>query len=142
MTTLNETAQRILAILEEAGEADVPLIMCSVLEPSGSPDELSAIADALEVLVRADFIRMSISRDEQSRLVRLSQNESLGSIAELREAMRYGLEGAGWTDTRIKGPPYPESFPYVVTSQAGLSMAQSLLEKRGWEWWNPRVKTK
>ena len=54
---------RILAELEEAGEEDVPTLMNTVLKPAGDNSEVEMMRRALENLVRADLVRMSVDLD-------------------------------------------------------------------------------
>lgn len=132
---LSELQMRILAELEEAGEENVPTIMNTVMEPTGDPSEVDAIQQALEGLVQADFISMSIDLDAAKRLKVLSQDQSLAVIADLRAGLGFRASDRHWMDIRRKGPPYSWSFPYILATSEARRKGREILMERGHNWW-------
>jgi hypothetical protein len=126
---------RILSELEEAGAEDVVTMMVTVMQSAGDVGEVHDMQRALENLVQADFIRMSMERDESKRLRRLSKTESLDVIADLRSGLRFDSDRRYWKDTRHAGPPYGSPFPYIVATETGKENAFQILDQRGYQWW-------
>ena len=73
MSELSELEMRVLSELEEAGEEDVVTMMMTVMPPTGQASEVDDMQRALESLVRADLVRMSMDRDTTGRLKALSK---------------------------------------------------------------------
>jgi hypothetical protein len=136
MSELSELEMRVLSELEEAGEEDVVTMMMTVMPPTGQASEVDDMQRALESLVRADLVRMSMDRDTTGRLKALSKDESLSAIADLKSQLRF--MGENWVDTRYSGPPFGDPFPYIVDTEAGKEKAFQILEQRGYQWWRRR----
>jgi hypothetical protein len=136
MSELSELEMRVLSELEEAGEEDVVTMMMTVMPPTGQASEVDDMQRALESLVRADLVRMSMDRDTTGRLKALSKDESLSAIADLKSQLRF--MGENWVDTRYSGPPFGDPFPYIVDTEAGREKALQILEQRGYQWWRRR----
>jgi len=126
---------RIVSELEEAGEEDVVTMMNTVVQPAGDPGELAEVQQALENLVHADLIRMSMDRDSSGRLKDFPKNESLDVIADLESGLSFNRERMLWTDTRHPGPPYADPFPYIVNTETGRKKGFEILDERGYQWW-------
>lgn len=135
MSTVSELEMRILSELEEAGEEDVLALLVTAMEPIGDANEIEQLCGALNNLVGADLVRMSVDRDATRRLRALTQDESLAVIAELPANLRYNREGRHWIDMRHTGPPYGSPFPYVVGTDSGIVRALEILHERGYQWW-------
>ena len=138
MSRLSELEMRILSELEEAGEENVAAMINTVMQPVGDAAELTEMQRALENLVRADLVRMSMDRDSTGRLRDLSAHESLNVIADLTSGLRFSSERVYWTDTRHSGPPYGDPFPYVVNTEAGKKKGFEILDERGYQWWRAK----
>jgi hypothetical protein len=140
--TLPETAQRILAFLEEAGQEEVHLAMNSIFMPPRSPDALDDFVLSLTNLVNLGFIRMARDRDATRRLIDLDTADSISAVLVIPTYMQCVADDPYWVDSRVKGPPYKELLPVIVLTKEGYTKGRELINTRGWEWWNPRVKTK
>jgi hypothetical protein len=138
VSALSELEMRIVSELEEAGEEDIVTMMNTVVQPAGDIRELADVQQALENLVRADLIRMSMDRDATGRLRDLSASESLDVIADLNSGLRFKGDKRLWTDTRQSGPPYGFPFPYIVNTASGKKKGFEILEERGYQWWRPK----
>jgi hypothetical protein len=135
MSTLSELEMRILSELEEAGEEDVVTMINTVMECTGDVSEVRELQSALENLVRADFVRMSIDQDSSKRLRALTKEESLMVIAELQSHLRFKSSDGHWTDERHTGPPYDWPYPYIVNTDSGREKGFEILDERGYQWW-------
>lgn len=94
---------------------------------------------ALEALVRADLVRMSVDRDASRRLRALPKEESLAVIADLSPNLRFKADRRLWCDARRTGPPYSSPFPYVIDTDAGRVKATEILTERGYQWWRQKT---
>ena len=138
MSRLSELEMRVLSELEEAGEENVAAMLNTVMHPIGDPSELADMQQALENLVRADLVRMSMDRDPTGRLRDLSVDESLDVIADLTSGLRFNSATMYWADTRHSGPPFGDPFPYIVNTDTGKEKGFEVLDERGDQWWRPK----
>jgi len=111
---LSELEARILSEARQAGKEDVAAMMMRVMPVTGHASELEDMQQALEDLVRADLIGMSMHRDAGGRLRALSKEDSLDAIADLRSGLRFRV--GRWVDTRHAWAPVGEPFPYIVST--------------------------
>ena len=139
MYSIDETAMRILATLEEAGEDDAVDLINTVNATSGAPGELKQFVMALEQLIRGGLVRMSTDKEKSGTLRPLSVDESLTALEAISSYTQYDSKASAWFDTRRTAPPYSGRFPYVLTTDVGLPIAQELLKTRGWQWWKRRI---
>lgn len=137
MQIFSEWEMRILAVLEEAGEENVPALLNTIVDPIGVPEELTALQEALSKLVDFDYIRMSTGLDAFKRLERSSKSISLEIITEMQTRLIYDIRTRLWRDRQHHGPPYLEPFPYVVYTGSGRQKATEILSERGYQWWRP-----
>jgi len=140
MSALSELEIRILSELEEAGEENVAAMLNTIIDPVGDAAELTSLQGALEKLVGADLVRMSMTRDSAGRLRELSAEGSLDAITDLSSGLRFSREKKHWTDTRHSGPPYGDPFPYIVNTERGKEKGFEILDSRGYQWWRPKKK--
>jgi hypothetical protein len=141
-STLSETAQRILAFLEEAGQEQVRLTMISIFITDKSPENLNDFVVNMKSLVQYGYIRMASQYDASRRLIDLGVAESMDAVAAISTYMQFSADEKYWIDSRVTGPPYSIMLPQIVLTPEGYAKARELMNARGWEWWNPRVKTK
>jgi hypothetical protein len=113
---LSELEARVLCEARQAGNEDVATMMMRVMPVSGHASELEDMQGALQDLVRADLIGMSMNRDAGGRLRPLSKEDSLDAIADLRSGLRFRV--GRWVDTRHSRAPMGEPFPYIVSMVA------------------------
>jgi hypothetical protein len=139
MVELNELEVRVLAVLEEAGEENVPSLLNTVLLGSNNGKSLRVYLDALRSLVRKDFVRLSISRGADRRLADLSPEDSLDQIEDQTAKLKFDETELYWKDTSRVGPPYGPSYPYVVLTKSGKEKSREILTERGYQWWSPIV---
>ncbi|MEZ5851838.1 MAG: hypothetical protein R3D68_14430 [Hyphomicrobiaceae bacterium] len=135
MSTLTELEQRILAELEEAGEESVQTLAVTLLDGTGSRDELMEFTSALISLVQNGFVLLSISRDEARRLEDLPMEASLKEISRIDSYLDFDQSLGRWMDRRHTTPPYGPAYPYVVYTERGEETARGILKRRGYRWW-------
>lgn len=138
MSGLSELEMRILSELEEAGEENIAAMLNTIIQPIGDASEVASLQQALENLVRADFIRMSTDRDSAGRLRDLSAAGSQGIIANLTSGLHFDSEKMFWANTRHSGPPFGDPFPYIVNTKSGKKKGFEILDERGYQWWRPK----
>jgi hypothetical protein len=141
-TNISETAQRILALLEEAGEEDICLIMNTVLTQQRESNCLNEFISALKEILSLGYASMATGVDGARRLIKSDVTTSIAAATEIEQYIQFDEARLCWVDSRVKGPPYQEMFPLLVLTQMGYQKAAEILTTRGSEWWNPRVKTK
>lgn len=142
MAELSELEMRILSELEEAGQEEIPTLINTVMTVTGDPSEIDDIEDALKELFRAGFARIAIDRDESDRLRRVSVEESLTLVSDLRKRLRFRESDKHWTDMDDMGPPYSANYiepPYVVYTDVGKNRAFQILDERGYQWWRQKT---
>ena len=143
---LSETAQRILALLEEAGEDAVSSTINTVFLPPRSAEAMDNFVTALLDLVNSGYARMAQDRDASRRLVDLDIPLSVAAVLAIPTYIQFveNPPSAGddpeWVDTRSKGPPYAMMLPRIVLTTDGSAKADEIMTARGWEWWIPRAK--
>jgi hypothetical protein len=115
MPALSELELQILAEVEEGGPKDVAAVMNALFQVVTGEAALMEIELALENLVRADLVRMSMSRDACGRLQQLSRDESLDAIADLHSGLR--RKSGRWLDTRHSAPQSGDLYPYIVCKE-------------------------
>jgi len=135
MPELSETEMRILSVLEELEYENVPAMMNTVMQPAGDVGELAEMQWALENLVQRDYAIMTMDLDSSGKFRRLSKDESMEVIADLRSGLRFNGDRTLWIDTRRKGPPFGLAFPFIVSTHSGRVKGREILEERGYQWW-------
>jgi hypothetical protein len=134
---IRELADRILLELEEAGEENIPTILNVVNDRHGVHKELEDLQVALVNLVQSGHVRMAVERDRNGLLQDADVDTSLRVISELPDYIRFDSDRGRWTNARIKGPPFPEAFPYAVHTPVGKLAGRQLINERGYRWWRP-----
>jgi hypothetical protein len=86
--------------------------MNTLMHVSGGMGELADMQHVLTRLVRADVVRMSMTRDASGRLMPLSQIESFEAIEDLWSGLRF--KDGRWTDTRHAASRLDDLFPHIV----------------------------
>jgi hypothetical protein len=102
-------------LLSELGAVhgrDVAAVMNALMHASGSANELADMQRALENLVRADLVRMSMTRDGSGCLIHLSKAESLEVVEDLQSGLRF--KAGRWIDTRHAASGLEDPFPFIV----------------------------
>jgi hypothetical protein len=112
MPALSALELQILSQLEEGGTKDVAAVMNAMGCASGSAGELADMQSALENLVRADLVAMSMTRHAAGRLIHLSKAESLEVVEDLWSGLRF--KAGRWIDTRHAASGLEEPFPFIV----------------------------
>jgi hypothetical protein len=133
----SELEQRILAVLDDAGEEDVPTLLNTVLLGAVGAGTLNSYLVALRILVTQNLIRLANSRENNGRLSELSIEESLQEIDNQAVVLKYDPAEGSWQDSSRTGPPYPPSNPNVVRTQLGKQRSREILTERGYQWWSP-----
>ena len=137
---LSETAQRILGLLEEAGEEEICLTMNTIFMPPRTEKAVDELIASLLVLVNSGYARMAQVRAPKIGLVNLDIEASIAAVLAIPTYIKFVPEGPYWVDTRSIGPPYPDLLPNIVLTDDGFAKARQILTARGWEWWVPRAK--
>jgi hypothetical protein len=132
---LSELEMRILSELEEAGEESVVTLLNTVTRKRGGMLELTQLQLALKTLVDLDLARISVERDESSRLKELSKDHSQVEIDRIPLNVRFGPLGGYWELLRRPSAKADDDFPYVVDTPEGQNKAFEILEERGYQWW-------
>jgi hypothetical protein len=138
MAPISELEMRILSELEELHFENIPAMMNTVMEPAGEPNELTDMQEALRGLVMAELATMCSGRDSEGRLKGLSKDESLASIVNLDSTLRFDATRKLWTNSRRTGPPFRETFPFVLNTKTGKEKGFEILQERGYQWWRPK----
>jgi hypothetical protein len=135
---LSELAMRILSELEEAGEENVTAMLNTVVDGTGTEEQISSYQQALRELVQADLARMSIERDVSRRLVRASSLTSEEQIEGIASFLVFDHQAQRWRDRRRTGPPFIDPFPHIVCTSSGKQKGFEILDKRGYQWWRTK----
>ena len=138
MAKISELEMRILSELEELHFENIPAMMNTVMEPAGEPNELTEMQEALRGLVMAELATMCAGRDTDGRFRGLSKDESLATIADLDSILRFDASRKLWTNSQRTGPPFSETFPFVLNTKAGKEKGFGILQERGYQWWRPK----
>lgn len=138
-TELNELEMRVLAMLEEAGEETAVVALNTVVDPQGSPTELSGYQEVLMLLIKKGLIDVRMYSIPTGHLL-LSQELGLKEVAGLGEHYRYLLNEGHWTDVRENGPPFFQTpLPSIFLTELGGEKSVEILESRGYQWWRPVI---
>lgn len=135
MAQLSEIAQRALSELEEAGEENIPTLLNTVTERTGSLAELRAMQNALTSLIDAGLVVMAIERDSSRRWKRSSARESAALIDSSTDWLVFRESDRHWTDNRKNGPPFAFESPHVLATSEGVARGRQILDDRGYQWW-------
>ncbi len=136
MIETDELQQRILAELQEAGFDDLHGTLNTVIDPTGSSEEIDRFRDALEALTQRGLGYLNFERINTRQLVRLSQEETSDFLANLGSWFRYDREQRYWT--LGNGDPLIDQYPVLFLTRSGIEEANKILARRGYQWWAPR----
>ena len=139
MIELSELEMRILAELEEAGEADAASMLNTIINPEGRPEELANYQRALSKILEKDLIEIRMDSIPTGSIP-LTKRDALAEAAGLSKNYTFSKSDGHWTDIREKGPPYfltPQ--PRLFITDAGNAKSIELLEARGYQWWRQVV---
>lgn len=120
--------QRLLALLEEAGEETISALVNSVGQCNGSPSELDIVIESLISLTQQSLVCCASRRDEKTlKWIPINPTNSHALLAKLRENIRW------FPDERLWKWDVPTSPLVVLLTDAGLQKARKLLATHGWE---------
>lgn len=133
MTKLGEYEQRVLAALEEAWQENAYSILNTIIEPLGKPEEVQLLQEALQSLVRMDYVAMGMETFHPRQDEWLSQSNSLALILTLEQWFEFDTSDLSWT---LRGKAWKDSaYPAVRLTETGKDMAFKILDQRGYQWW-------
>ena len=131
MPKLSETAQRILANLEEAHAENISSTMNTIFRfpLKGDSVELLDTKAALVELINERLVRLAVTNPKTRRYDERSVEDSSRIAADLENRVAFSTQERIWK--------WDRSFEIeeIVTTDAGLAEARRLLDERGYEWW-------
>ena len=127
MTELTKLQRRILALLEEAGEDHLLRTYQHRPQARGMPEEILAMRDALDGLIRAGLVTMAVSRNNTTlRLIPLKRDKAISLLQEAINFIKWSEDHGLWEWNGTL--PCPD----VVVTRSGLAMARKVLSEDGW----------
>lgn len=128
MSTLTRLERRILAVLEEAGEEQMPTLTNTVARPRGGPEEIDAMSRALLNLHANGYVELAVTRpgDESGGRAPLSGEDVITLLQGLPGCFRWSPEDQAWRwqDELSRAE--------VLLTNAGVAMSGSILAEDGW----------
>jgi hypothetical protein len=138
MVELSELDLRILATLEEARRYDVESMFVETMDASGAVDEVQSMQKALENLLQAGLITMTMWSIPSGHRA-LDNKEARAEVQALTTNMIFDSQNKYWADRRQVGPPYYQvPMPQIILTELGYERAVDALDKRGFQWWRSK----
>ncbi|HRK19866.1 MAG TPA: hypothetical protein PK970_12985 [Hyphomicrobiaceae bacterium] len=124
MFTAQETAERLLSELEEAGAENVATLLNTIFAPTGSNSELETVMLAVEQLLKSGDITLeTLPRRPRQHTAAVPLN-----VDGLPALISYSTERKCWTFAS-------DGVPEIVLTEKGRSRSRAILERRGYQWW-------
>lgn len=138
MIQATELAERILAELEDTGFDNLHAILNTVIQPSGSSDEIEELRNALSAITEGNLGYLNLEWINPQKIVRLNNEQSAKLIQELADWFRFDAEERYWV--LGNGDPLKDPAPVLFLTRPGIEMARKILDARGYHWWMARQK--
>jgi hypothetical protein len=128
MLELTCLQRRILAVLEEPGGYNVPVLTNTVAHPHGEPSEMRAMSIALIGLISDGLVQVEILEWARwsYRPPPLPREDAIKCLTDLHVSAVWSA-GRGqweWRDS--------SRVPEVVLTDAGMRVAHAILSEEGW----------
>ena len=133
MVGLTELEQRILAVLEEAGENNSYSVLNTIIDGSGDEGELVQYVAALTSLISSGALVLGwyyyepLSREWLSREKSLEIASGLSDLFVFDKGTQLWSQKGGWIGAK--------SRPVMLASRAARKIGGDLLDERGYMWW-------
>jgi hypothetical protein len=131
-----ELQQRILAEVQEVGFDEIHGALNTVLDPTGSLDEVDRLREALVAITQKGFGYLCLERINPRELVRLNDDQAADLLAKLGDWFRFDTADHYWT--LGNGDPLKDYSPVLFLTKSGIDEAHRILEVRGSNWWISR----
>jgi hypothetical protein len=127
MSTLARLQERILCLLEEAGEEEFCSLMNTVAKARGAPAEIEAMGKALTALVNGGLVEIAFVRDELSlNWIPLQTAEAHRFLQDLISSVQWSVADRLWR-WRSKKPRGE-----ILLTDLGAKQAERVLLEEGW----------
>ena len=126
--------QRILAVLDEAGEENANALLNTITDAKGDPGELQEFATAISLLIGHGLVTI-VDGTEDGNSSELTGENAIAAIDGFLGHLTFDETRNVWTNRSRPGPPYPLPYPYILATRAGGDHARRILADRGADWW-------
>ncbi len=127
--SLSELAQRILAVLEEAGEENVSSTLNTVLAVHGGAQEIVNFREAIVLLLSDGLADLVVRSGSSGDFHVLSRQESIVELSAFEQTMDFDTSEGIWVWDKRK----PRA--YVRLTDKGQQESERILTDRGYQWW-------
>ncbi len=131
---VDETAQRILAELEEARVENVTSTLNTVFEVHGDSRELDDMFRSLKQLIDFELVILREHVDGYARVETLDKLGSLARLHALKAQIVFDSDEQIWIQLK------DTKRAAIYALDAGMTEAQRILDERGYQWWRPRTR--
>jgi hypothetical protein len=133
MRYLPESAQRVLAELEEARHDNIFALLNTIVDPTGEPTEPSYMQEALQHLLAANLVVLSLEDFHPRKVRTLKHAAAMGLVSQLPDWFRFDVSRGVWT--LGNGDMRRDPCPAITLTDAGYARSVQILERRGYQWW-------
>lgn len=130
MEQLSETAQRILAELEEAWTKNIYTLINTVFEPKGGFGEVDQFQSAAGELFARDFIAIGTETFYPRNPQELTRADAMTLLNGRADLFRFDAAERLWNLSQ--GTFKDARIPVVYLTDAGLREARASLDRRGY----------
>lgn len=129
MLDQSELLARVLSELQEAGEENIPTLANTIFAAGqAAPERIPELQATLSQMIALGLIRIALEVEEGKNLEDLSDEDSQTFINQLENHLILRSHSNSWT-----GGLRP--WPLIVTTNAGKERARTILDERGYRWW-------
>ena len=136
MDDASELADRIVSELDDRGSDNLHSLLNTVIEPTGSVDEVNRLKEALAKILKRELGHLALERMHPRSSSTLADADAVGMLSTLQQWFRFDVSTQCWT--LGNGDPLKDSYPVLVLEENGFSHARDVLEIRGYRWWMQR----
>ena len=129
MANQNELVMRILSELEEAGAENISSTMNTVLDITGTHQDIESFQEALATLIRDGFANIGYAAGTLGKIEAISEEAALATARALPEFLSFNNSQNLWI--------WDEERPLaeIVATTEGITRAREILDERGFQWW-------
>lgn len=129
MVESEELLHRVLSELEEAGEEELCTLLNTVIDASGSSDEIDIFKKAMADLVSSGLVEIELDNGRAGNKQVLQLAASLERIADLSMSLKFYPEERIWN--------WCSDLPRLnlFVTETGWARAREILDERGYQWW-------
>lgn len=132
MSELSELAQRIVSELEEAGFENVPSTMNTVLNLTGTTDDIDEFRGALGEIIQLGLADIGYVDVHMGKLRAVPRDEMEEVIGSLGKMMSFDAAERYWIWDRS------QRVAEIIATKAGVAKSHEILEERGYQWWREK----